>query len=237
MTHQTRLNHHNGEVQLASLFSGVLNGLGTLPVALIYSVVFALVFGEAAIFIGFVLPGETAVLVAGALASQNHVNIWWLCAVVVVAAITGFMVGYVIGETFGARLLELPIVDRRRVTIQRSLDSLERRGAAFVFIGRFTAFLRAIVPGLAGLSSMSFRSFMIANVSGAVLWGVGYSLLGYFAGAALVHVERVASGAGLGVLILVAAILIWRHVVRKRNEKTEDVEWLLDESPSDDSDS
>jgi membrane-associated protein len=226
--------HNNGDVLLASLSSLILNGLGSLPVALIYTVVFALVFGETALFVGFILPGETAVLVAGALASQHHVNIWWLCAVVVVAAILGFVGGYVVGRVFGPRLLELSILERRRVTIQRSLDALERRGAVFVFIGRFTAFLRAVVPALAGLSEMPLQPFMVANVVSGILWGVGYSLLGYFAGAALAHVEKVASGVAAGILVLVVVVVVWRHFVKKRHEAIADVQWQQEEAADDD---
>jgi len=102
-----------------------------------------LVFGEAALFIGFILPGETAVLVAGVVASQGRVNVAIVCLLVVVAAITGDSVGYAIGNRYGESLMKLPILKRRRGALDRALEGLRRRGPIYVFIGRFTAFLRA----------------------------------------------------------------------------------------------
>ena len=81
--------NNNGEVFSASIVSFILNELHRLPTAIVYGLVALLVFGEAALFIGFVLPGETAVIVAGVVASQGHVNIVALCVLVVVAAIVG----------------------------------------------------------------------------------------------------------------------------------------------------
>jgi len=122
-----------------------------------------LVFGEAALFIGFILPGETAVLVAGVVASQGRVNVAIVCLLVVVAAITGDSVGYAIGNRYGESLMKLPILKRRRGALDRALEGLRRRGPIYVFIGRFTAFLRAVMPGLAGMSRMNYRRFLIAN--------------------------------------------------------------------------
>ena len=177
-----------------------------------------LVFGEAALFLGFVLPGETAVIVAGVVASKGHVNVVVLCAIVVASAIIGDSVGYEVGRKFGRRLLELPLVRSRRVGIERALDGLSRRGATYVFVGRFTAFLRAVIPSLAGMSGLRYRRFLAANASGALVWGVAYTLLGYFAGAALNSIERVSGWVGIGVLVLVVLIIALIVFAKKRAE-------------------
>jgi membrane-associated protein len=187
------------------------------PVA-VYAAVGALLVGETGLFVGFVLPGETAVIVAGFLASRGRVNIVALCVVVVTAVILGGSLGYLIGVRAGERLLRLRVLRRHERAVQRALDGINRRGATYVFIGRFTAFFRAVVPGLAGMSEMSFLRFTVANVSSAVCWGCGYALLGYFAGDAYKRVERISGYAALGLLVvgLAVALTIWFRARTRR---------------------
>src|SRR5487761_2264497 len=98
----------------ATVVSFILNEIQKLPGGLVYALVGLLVFGEAALFIGFVLPGETSVIVAGVVARQGPVNIAILCLLVVAAAIVRDSVGYAIGSRYGEQLLKIPIVRRRR---------------------------------------------------------------------------------------------------------------------------
>jgi len=221
-------------VQTASIVSFILDKIQHLPGGLVFALVGLLVFGEAALFIGFVLPGETAVIVAGVVASQGHINIDILCVLVVVAAIVGDSVGYAIGHRYGERLLTLPVIRHRRVALERALEGLRRRGPIYVFVGRFTAFLRAVMPGLAGMSRMHYRRFLVANALGGIIWGVGFTLLGYFAGGALTKIEKYASWAGIGVLVLLIAVVVTLHFRRKRREAHDDAAWLA-EHPGDES--
>src|SRR5271170_4226728 len=94
----------------ASIVSFLVGKIQDLPGGLVYTLVGILVFGEAALFIGFVLPGETAVIVAGVVASRGHVNVVLLCFLVVVVAIAGDSVGYAVGAKYGHRLLALRIL-------------------------------------------------------------------------------------------------------------------------------
>jgi membrane-associated protein len=220
-------------VQSASIVSYLLNEINKLPTGLTYALVTLLVFGEAAFFIGFVLPGETAVLVAGVAASQGHVNIGVVCVLVVVAAIAGDSVGFAIGHRYGDQLMHLKILQRRRASLDRALEGLRRRGPIYVFIGRFTAFLRAVMPGLAGMSRMHYRRFLIANAAGGVLWGVSFTLLGYFAGTALTRIEKYASWMGLAVLIVMVLFFIVYHFVKKHRETNEDSEWVAEHGSGD----
>ncbi len=206
----------------ASVVSYLLHEIHQLPGALVYALVAALVFGETALFIGFVLPGETAVLVAGVVAYQDHVNVVVVAVLVVAAAIAGECVGYAIGHRYGESLMKLRLLRRRRPALERALEGLRRRGPIYVFVGRFTAFMRAVIPALAGMSRMNYRRFLIANVAGAVLWGVTYTLLGYFAGTALARIENDASWAGLSVLIAMALFFIIFHFVKKSRATNED---------------
>ena len=205
----------------ASIISFVLDKIQHLAPGLVYILVAVLVFGEAALFVGFVLPGETAVIVAGFVASQGRVNIILLCALVVIAAIIGDSVGYAIGSRFGHKLFTLPLVRTKRDSLEKALEILQRRGPTYVFLGRFTAFLRAVMPGLAGMSKMDYRSFLIANAIGGLVWGIGFTLLGYFGGNALHKIERSASWVGIVVLVLVVAAFVTSHILKKRRESAQ----------------
>jgi membrane protein DedA with SNARE-associated domain len=179
----------------------------------------ALVFAEAAILIGFVFPGETAVILGGVTASRGHINVVILIVVVVACAIVGDSVGYVVGEKWGRRILLWRLLRKRRRLIDAVLDQLNRRGAVAVFVSRFTAFLRAVVPGLAGISSMPYRVFLPANAAGGLVWGTAYCLLGYLVGHAYTKVEH-ASGIASDVLLgLVAAAIIVMIIRRRRKDK------------------
>jgi membrane-associated protein len=170
-----------------------------------YFVIFALVFGEAAVFIGFVLPGETAVLIGGALAAGHQLSLTALCALVFVAAVTGDTVGYEVGRLVGPRLIGWRRLDRFRLRLDAAQRLLRERGGPAVFLARFTAFLRAAMPGLAGLSRMHYPRFLAFNAAGGLVWGVGFCLIGYLAGASY---ERVASAVGRGAAIAIAVLLL-----------------------------
>ncbi|MEI8050565.1 MAG: DedA family protein [Actinomycetes bacterium] len=184
----------------------ILDGILHLNPTMVYVVVGILVFAEAAVFFGFLFPGETAVILGGVVASGGHVNIVLLCAIVVVAAIVGDSVGYWVGHTYGERLLDLKILRHRRGGIDRGLELLRKRGGLAVFLGRFTAFLRAVMPGLAGTSKLHYRTFFAANAAGGIVWGVTFTLLGYFLGGAYHKAEKYAGGISTGLLITIVLI-------------------------------
>ena len=191
----------------ASITSYFISKIESLPSGLVYTVVALLVFGEAAIFLGFVLPGETSVIVGGVVASQGRVNIVALCILVVAAAILGDTVGYFVGHECGERILILRLFQRHRDDLNRAVEGLRQRGPVYVFLARFTAFLRAVMPGLAGMSEMQYRRFLIANASGALLWGVAYALLGYFAGSELTRIEHYSNWFAIGVLVVLVVVI------------------------------
>ena len=198
--------------------SSLLQQLMHLPAPLVLSVVGALVFGEAAVFLGFVLPGETAVLLAGFLASTGRFSVVLLALVVVVAAIVGDTVGYEVGKRFGPRLMRTRLFLRHEPRLVRARGFLDGRGAPAIFVGRFTAFLRAVTPGLAGLSGMRYRRFLLWNALGGLVWGVGCVVAGYVAGSSY---QQMASrlgqgGAAAAAVVVVLALVAWR-VGRRRH--------------------
>lgn len=207
------------------------NQLTSVSGWVVYLTVALLVFGEAAIFLGFVLPGETAVILGGFVASRGRVNVAALCVIVVVAAILGDSVGYLVGSRYGTRLLGLPILRRRRAAVDAALRGLHRRGPTYVFLGRFTAFFRAVVPGLAGMSGLQYRRFLLANAAGGLCWGVGYTLLGYFAGNAYKRVEHYSTFAAIGAAALVIALVVFFSVRGRRRERAAEAEYEATHPP------
>ncbi|WP_037909191.1 DedA family protein [Actinacidiphila yeochonensis] len=184
----------------------------------VYAVVAALVFCEDALFFGFVLPGETAVVLGGVVASRGGVDIVWLCVTVVLAAIAGDSVGYEVGRKFGPRILETRALSRHQERIGRAQELIRRRGPAAVFLGRFIAFFRALMPALAGISRMPYRVFLLFNALGGLVWGVGFTLLGYFAGDAYKRVEKTAGTAvAIVVAVVVVAAFVFWQIRRHRN--------------------
>ncbi|TYC16155.1 DedA family protein [Actinomadura syzygii] len=188
----------------------------------IYAVVAGLVFCEDALFFGFVLPGETAVVLGGALAAQQKVSVVPLAAIVVLAAISGDFVGYQIGRHAGQPILETRPLRRHHDRVDGARDLIRRRGGVAVFVGRFVAFFRAIMPALAGVSAMPSRVFLLYNAAGGLVWGVSFTLLGYFAGHAYARIEHVAGRISAIVIagVVVLAVVIWRlrdHLHRKRD--------------------
>jgi membrane-associated protein len=204
----------------------VTSAIESLPPLAAYAIIAGLVFGEAAVFIGFVLPGETAVLLGGFLASSNHLNIGVLCVLVVVSAVLGDSVGYEVGRLFGPRVVRWRLLERHEARLARARGMLRDRGGPAIFLGRFTAFFRAVMPGLAGLSEMQYRRFLLWNAMGGLLWGVGFCLVGYFAGASY---EQVASTIGTGSavvigLIVLTVVVVW-EVRRRRRHALEELEY------------
>ena len=132
--------------------SGFVDNILNVSPLLALVIVGVLVFAEDALFVGFIIPGETAAILGGVVASRGYVPVWSMMLLVVLAAIAGDAVGYAVGEHLGPRFLSLQVMNRRRARLQRAQDFLRRRGGLAVFLGRFVAFFRAVMPALAGIS-------------------------------------------------------------------------------------
>jgi membrane protein DedA with SNARE-associated domain len=200
---------------VASVVSSITGALGHMSGSVAIVLIAVLVFGETAIFLGFVLPGEAAVVFGGALASRGHLSLPALIAVVVVTAVAGPLVGYQVGKRMGDRLFTARVLSRVSGPLDRARTALREKGGMAVFAGRFLAIIRALMPAAAGAADMPYRVFAIYNLLSGVIWGVGYSLLGYLAGSAYVVVER-RVGAGLAIALAViviagAGIWAWRR--------------------------
>jgi membrane-associated protein len=204
--------------------SHLLDGILGLDPVLILVVTGLLVFAEDAAFVGFVIPGETAAVLAGVGAGLDQIALPLSIAVVVGAAIIGDSVGYEVGRLFfGPRVLTSRLLVPHHHRIERAQAFLRRRGGIAVFLGRFTAFFRAMMPALAGAAEMPYRTFLLWNAIGGLLWGTTFVLVGYAAGASYHQVEKqVGRGVAVGLaVVIVAAVVIWRVRAERRVPSTE----------------
>lgn len=170
---------------------------------------------EASALVGLVVPGETAVFVAGMTAHAGHLPLLAVIAAAATGAVLGDQVGFMLGRRWGPQLqrrLPRGLVTSGRV--DRVTDFVRRRGAWAVLLGRWTAVLRALVPGLAGASGMGRRTFTPFNLLGGVTWAVAVAALGFGAGAAYEQVMQTMNHVGTIILIGLLAVAATVAVVR-----------------------
>lgn len=190
----------------------LLEGILRLPPALALVLVFLLPALEASAFVGVVVPGEIGVILGGVLANQHKLPLTAVLVAGIAGAILGDSAGYWIGQRYGETLLtKLPkrIVKPRH--LQRTEETIRRLGGKAVFVGRFTAALRALVPGMAGMSRMPYRRFLPWNALGGLAWASAFVLLGYLAGSQYKRIEHYANLIGLALLAAIVVFLVVRH--------------------------
>lgn len=176
----------------------------------LYLIVGLLVFAEYALFIGFV-PGETAAVLGGVQASRGGAHLSVVMGIVVLAGILGACVGFEVGRRFGPRLLRIRFVTKHQHHVAKAMALLARRGGTAVFVSRFVAFFRPMMPALAGMSRMDYRKYLTFNALGGLVWGVTFVTLGDLAGNSYQRVENTVGKAGavaLAVLVVGAVVVI-----------------------------
>ena len=209
--------------------SGFLDSiLASVPHWVVYLAVFGLPFLEAAILLGFVLPGEAAVVFGGVLAGRGDLSLTLVLTVAIAGAILGDSVGYLVGRRYGHAIQQTAL--GRRVGDERwgkAEDFLRRRGPLAVFVGRFTALLRAMVPGAAGMARMPYGTFLVVNVLGGVLWASACVVGGWALGSVISTYISNVSYVVIGLIVVVAVV----HLVRSRRSRHHD-EPAADETAS-----
>jgi membrane-associated protein len=155
------------------------------PVApfLFYLVIGIIIFIETGLLIGFFLPGDSLLFSAGlVVAARDDLNIVILVSVIFLAAFIGDQVGYVIGRKLGRPYLERRNTPRMMRMLARSEKFYARYGWWSVVIARYIPWVRTFVPPIAGTVKMNYYKFLSANALGALLWGVGITLAGFYSG-------------------------------------------------------
>ncbi|MGO9217864.1 MAG: bifunctional DedA family/phosphatase PAP2 family protein [Streptosporangiaceae bacterium] len=201
---------------MTSLIEHILSLSGWLALL----IVFAVPALESSVFLGFFFPGETALILGGVLASYHRVSLWAVLVAGISGAIIGDSVGYLVGREYGPRLLQARPLRRflKPRRIEQAQEYLTRRGGRAVFFGRFTAALRVLVPGLAGMARMRYRVFLPFNVAGGAIWGTIMVMLGYLAGASWKQVARYATQVGIALFVVVVLALLLGHLLRSARD-------------------
>lgn len=176
-----------------------------------YVLVFVLAFAEGAFLLGLFLPGETAMILAGVLASQGRAGLAGILLAACAGSVAGDSVGYWVGRRFGGRVVASRL--GRKVGAERwerARSFIRDSGARAVFFGRFLGFLRTLVPPVAGMAGMPYRRFAAFNVPAATLWASVFVLAGVAAGESWHAVERWAGRGSAALVVLIAGgIGLW----------------------------
>ena len=190
----------------------IAEGLLSLPGWAALACLFVLPALEAPAFLGLVLPGEVALVLGGVLASQGRIPLAAALAVGTAGALAGDSAGYWIGRRWGPRLLAARL--GRRVgpaRLHRVESLLLRGGGGPLLVGRCTAGVRVVLPGLAGVLGLRYRVFALWTGAAATFWAVAHVLVGYAAGAGWRQVDRLTGRLGLALAgaVVVAAAVTW----------------------------
>lgn len=184
-----------------------------LTAFLIYVVVWGIVFVETALLIGFFLPGDSVLFSAGIVtAARDDVNVAILASGVFLFAFLGDQIAYVIGRKYGRPYLQRRHSARMQRLVARSESFYERYGWWAVVVARYIPWVRTFVPVQAGIGQMSYYRFLAANVVGALFWGVGITLAGFYA--ASIPVVKTSAYAIAGVFIfasIISSFMQWRR--------------------------
>jgi undecaprenyl-diphosphatase len=214
-------------------FEKLIEDAGTALGSWTYLLVGALAFAETGAFLGFIAPGETAVIVGGLVAGQGKISLLVLIGIVWACAVLGDLTSYELGRRLGRDWL-LRHGERLKITEER-LDQVEgffqRRGNVTIFFGRFLGFVRPLLPFIAGASRMPLRRYLVYDVLAAGAWAATFSVLGYVFWQSFsrltTYVSRGLFAFGTFVVLVVAVVALVR--LRRDPEKRAAVRAWLDE--------
>jgi membrane-associated protein len=192
----------------------------------------AIIFAESGLLIGFFLPGDSLLFIAGFLSSGAGGNalpaLPWVLVVAFAAAVVGDQVGYLFGKRVGPALFNRP--DSRvfrQANVQKANAFFDTHGAKTIVLARFVPIVRTFAPIVAGVGEMKYRTFVVYNLVGGVLWAIGVTTLGFFLG----EIDIVKENIEIAILAIVAVSLLpvafelWKH----RREVDDVVEDVVDD--------
>ncbi len=156
-----------------------------------YLGIFAIVFSETGLLLGFFLPGDSLLFTAGILAAQGYLDISLLLIILAAAAIIGDSVGYAIGKNLGPRIFskeESLLFNKKHIA--KAQKFFDTHGPKTIILARFVPIVRTFAPTLAGVGKMSYWKFLTYNIVGGLLWVLSVTLLGYYLGIKVDNIEK-----------------------------------------------
>lgn len=194
-----------------------------------YYILLLMTFLETSAFLGFLVPGESMVVIAGLLASRGVLELGDVIWVASVGAIFGDTVGYFIGHRFGEGffLKYGKYVFFKKEYLDEARGFFKKHGGKTVFLGRFMAWLRAFAPVIAGISRMHYPKFLFFNVAGGIIWATTFSLIGYFVGNSWEVIKIYLGRMGVFAFICGAIIaFLYFFITKRRRFIKEKVGWI-----------
>lgn len=189
--------------------------------------VFAVLFAETGLLVGFLLPGDTLLIAAGLLAataptSSAHLDLLPVLVAAAAGALTGAQVGFWIGRLAGPRLLDDPAHPRRTAGVQRSRALLERYGQGrAIVLARFVPVARTLMNPLAGALGMPARTFLLWQSVGGLVWSLGIVLLSYVLGSRVENVETYLVPVVGGVVLISVGSVVVGELRRRRSARAD----------------
>lgn len=150
--------------------------------AWVYAILFAIVFAETGLVVLPFLPGDSLLFIAGAFCATHAMNEWALVGLLLVAAIGGNTVNYLVGSWVGPKVFDGHWRFLDQQALRKTHDFYERHGGKTLVMARFLPIVRTFAPFVAGVSQMTFAKFQMFNVIGAMAWVLGLVFAGYFFG-------------------------------------------------------
>ncbi len=196
-----------------------LEALGPIGVV----IAMAIIFAESGLFFGFFLPGDSLLLTCGLLAYKGvpGFNIWFLVIAFPLMAILGDNVGYWFGNKVGPPIFSRPESRLfKPQNLAKAKEFYDRHGPITIVLARFMPFIRTFAPIVAGAAKMEYRTFLVYNIIGGILWGAGVTLAGYFLGAIFPPevLDRYFIYIIIGVVVISASPTLW-HLWQENKHK------------------
>lgn len=186
-----------------------------------YIGLFAIIFAESGLLVGFFLPGDSVLFTAGFLASQDILNIYILVPLLFIAAVTGDSVGYTFGHKVGRKLFQREdSIFFHKKNLLRAQKFYEKHGGKTITIARFLPVVRTFAPIVAGMGEMPYSKFIFYNLLGGFLWAVCLPLAGFFLGNLVPNVDKYL----LPIIVLIVIASILPTALHLINEKKNDNE-------------
>ena len=180
---------------------------------------FAIVFAESGLLIGFFLPGDSLLFTAGLLASQGKLNLPLILVGCFLAAVAGDQVGYAFGNRVGPALFRRP--DSRLFKhehVEKAQAYFEKYGVKTIVLARFVPIVRTFAPIVAGVGKMEYRTFVRFNVIGGFLWAVGVTSIGYVLGDTVPDIDKYLLPV-IGVIVLLSVLPVLFEIRKARRSR------------------
>jgi undecaprenyl-diphosphatase len=221
------LSRELGSLDLQNLLEDISNTLG----AWTYLLVGVFAFAETGAFVGLVVPGETVMLLGGAVAGQGAIDIYLLIAIAWFAAWLGDTTSFFLGRRLGRNFVldHGPKVGISHERFEKVEDYFGRHGGKTIFIGRFISLVRAFAPFIAGSSGMQYRAFVPYSILGTGLWATAHILVGYFFSRSIETAGKYAAKGAflLATLIVVVVGIVWLYRrFREEENRQAAVRWM-----------